>query len=503
MTTVTLGLAVPLLWGSADTVAVFATKRIGTSATTIVAQLAGLFLVALVTLAYGGSLGMLPGSASELLRSFLFGVVLGCISAGAYLFLYKALAYGPLAVASPVVSAQGGVTLLLAVVLLQEHLMGFQMFFLLISFVGVMLASLNIRELVRMKLREALSPGVMYALISLLCFGTLSFGLGLAARETNWLISVLWIRFCSFGVLAAFLRSDLPSTGKAGATWGYLLAVVVGCADIGGLTILSLATASGSIGIAGMISSAYGVIPLVAGVFLLKEHPTRGQILGCLLLGAGLAGEAATGAGQEIPLVGIAIALLVGYALDLFYPYARELFTARRVGPALVLPFNPSLAGIPEPGLASPHALSSPVGVPRYANTVNGYVFASNTPRVTGQVATSQGSAATPKHQGRGQWCVLSVEPSEKPSTLFDTIAGLKTPVVLVVGRPTRGVQSPMDFVALKHLRRRLNIQILFVIPPEQQALATLARRHGFPVYLSMEHLSQARRGPACSGSIM
>jgi drug/metabolite transporter (DMT)-like permease len=62
-----------------------------------------------------------------------------------------------------------------------------------------------------------------------------------------------------------------------------------------GLTILSLATATGSIGIAGMICSAYPFIPLLVGVFLLKERLALSQFLGCILLGMGLAGEAVPG----------------------------------------------------------------------------------------------------------------------------------------------------------------------------------------------------------------
>src|SRR5437764_9554996 len=122
MNTLFLGLAVALLWGSADTLATYATKRIGTATTTFVAQIAGFLLVAAFGLTVAGRLGLLSFSAHVLDENVLWGVVLGGISAGAYITLYEALSAGPLAVASPVVSAQGGVTLLLSVVLLHERL---------------------------------------------------------------------------------------------------------------------------------------------------------------------------------------------------------------------------------------------------------------------------------------------------------------------------------------------------------------------------------------------
>jgi drug/metabolite transporter (DMT)-like permease len=315
---VMLGLSVALLWGSADTLAMFATRKIGSNVTTFMAQLSGLFLVAIVGLAFARPLGLLAISASSLVLSVLLGIVLGGVSAGAFLSLYKSLNHGPLAVVSPVVSAQGGVTLVMAVILLQERLAGFQMLFLLLTFVGVLLASINVKELVSMRPKSLLSPGVLYGLVAMLCFGVLAFGLGLASRSTNWLVSVFFIRCFSFLLIAVIQRKDSPQTGKTGWMWGYLLAIVVGCADIGGQGLLSLATASGSIGVAGMIASAYAVLPLAVGVFFLKERLSLSQLLGCVLLGAGLAGEAAPGPGLALPLAGLAVALVVGSGLAVF-----------------------------------------------------------------------------------------------------------------------------------------------------------------------------------------
>jgi len=318
--TVYLGVAVALLWGSADTAAVFATKKVGTSTTTFVAQLAGFFLVSLVGLAFVGPLGLMDTSAQSFVLSILFGVVLGGFSAAAYLTLYKSLHHGPLAVVSPVVSAQGGVTMLLAVVLLQEHLDHFQTLFLLVTFVGVLLASLNGKQLAHMKPKSFLSPGVLYALIALLSFGVLSFGLGIAARSTNWFICVFWIRFFSFLFLAVILREkDAFQARRTGRFWGYVLSIGVGCGDVGGLALLSLATVSGSIGVVGMISSTYSVIPLAVGVFFLKERLVQSQLLGCMLLVVGLAGIAAPGQYLVLPLAVFALTLFMSYVLVFFY----------------------------------------------------------------------------------------------------------------------------------------------------------------------------------------
>jgi len=318
--TVFLGLAVAFLWGSADTVALFATKRLGCSTTTFVAQLAGLFLIAFLGLVFAGPLGILTISAGTLVLGILFGVVLDGVSAGAYLSLYQALSSGPLAIVSPVVSAQGGVTLLLAVVVLHEPLASLQMLFLLVTFIGVLLASFNVEELLLLRPTALLrSPGMRYALLALLCFGVLAFGLGLAARSSHWFLSIFWVRCFSFLFLAVMLRSDPVKRKTTGRKGGYLLAVGVGCADVGGLALLSLATTSGSIGVAGMIVSAYGVLPLAVGVLYLKERLSLSQLLGCLILGTGVVGEATPSSEQELSLAGFAVALCVAVCVVLLY----------------------------------------------------------------------------------------------------------------------------------------------------------------------------------------
>jgi drug/metabolite transporter (DMT)-like permease len=252
---------------------------------------------------------------------------------GAPITLYEALSAGPLAVTSPVVSAQGGVTLLLSVVLLHEHLEGFQLFFLLLTFAGVMLASINVRKLAQMNLRSLFGPGVCFALISLLCFCVLAFGLGLAARQSNWFISVLLLRCFSFLFITVLKPPDSPEeTGQDASAWGYLLAGVVGCFDMGGLTVFSLATDSGSIGVVGMICSAYGVIPLLAGVSLLRERIHWSQFLGCLWLLIGLVGEAAPTSELTVPLTWMALALAVGCGLAVMHKRSgagRTRLTAR------------------------------------------------------------------------------------------------------------------------------------------------------------------------------
>jgi predicted Rossmann-fold nucleotide-binding protein/uncharacterized membrane protein len=83
----------------------------------------GLLLAGLVTLLVG-----LPPDLPlvAFLESLLSGLLLGAVAALAYLTLYQALAHGPLAIVSPLVPAQGGVTLLVGIVVFKERPAGNQ-----------------------------------------------------------------------------------------------------------------------------------------------------------------------------------------------------------------------------------------------------------------------------------------------------------------------------------------------------------------------------------------
>ncbi len=95
------------------------------------------------------------------------------------------------------------------------------------------------------------------------------------------------------------------------------------------------------------------------------------------------------------------------------------------------------------------------------------------------------------KRNDAGDFNVLYIEPDDDRNALFQTIAGQKKPVVIMLAEQVRVFQRPDDFTSLKHVKRQLNLPVVFVIPHAGQ-LAQLAARNGFPVYLSMDALADA-----------
>ncbi len=95
------------------------------------------------------------------------------------------------------------------------------------------------------------------------------------------------------------------------------------------------------------------------------------------------------------------------------------------------------------------------------------------------------------KRSDSGDFCVLYVEPDDEKTSLFQKIMEQKKPIVIMLAEQARVFQRPEDFAELKHIRRHLDMPVLFVSPSSER-LVHLAGRNGFPVYLSMDALVNA-----------
>src|SRR5579884_4426095 len=95
------------------------------------------------------------------------------------------------------------------------------------------------------------------------------------------------------------------------------------------------------------------------------------------------------------------------------------------------------------------------------------------------------------KRSDNGDFCILYVEAGDDRATLIQAISVQKKPVVIMLAEQSRVFQRPEDFADLKHIRRQLDISIVFVIPGSVRQ-AQLAGRNGFPVYVSMDALASA-----------
>src|SRR6476659_10053388 len=160
------GLAAALSWGTLDLISALASRRIGSLRVTTGMQLVGASFVWIVALVLGRSVPTDP-------FVLVGGTLVGLAGAGAYLSYFTGLRIGPIAVVSGVVAAYGGLTVVLAVIIRGETLTTVQAVGATLATVGVILTGITFDGLRGTKFA---SPGVIFAVVALVLFATMSIG---------------------------------------------------------------------------------------------------------------------------------------------------------------------------------------------------------------------------------------------------------------------------------------------------------------------------------------
>jgi drug/metabolite transporter (DMT)-like permease len=287
-----LGLVAAACWGSTDVTAAYAGRRLGSVRVAAIVQLTSLVAIVALVIVRGASLPPDP-------RDTALAMVAGAIAALAYVSFFTALRIGPVSVVSPVVSAYGGVTVVLAVLLRGETLTPLQAVGAALVTGGVVLTGLVADG--GWRSTRLVGPGVLFATVAMLCFAALTIGLAGPIRHAGWLpvlfasrianASTVWI------VLAVVLasrsrrvepllagRPDLPTSRAAAAR----AAVAGGLLDIGGFVAFAVGLEAAPTWIVGLASSFGPVVSVFVAVALWRERLRPNQWLGLAGLGAGL-----------------------------------------------------------------------------------------------------------------------------------------------------------------------------------------------------------------------
>ena len=276
---VLFGLGAAVTWGCADYVAASAGRRVGSARVVL-----GFHVVATVLLAL---LVLVSGSLADVSAADVaFFALVGAVGWGSYACFYRALEIGPISVLSPIVSGYAIVTLLLAIILLDERLGGPAAVAVIVSVTGIVLASSGLRRIFSIERLDA--HGLLFALTAMILLGAFVLGVSVKADEIGWLAPIFLARLFSTVFVAGTMirggRWRFPdrSPGVLGAI--VLLAVL----DTAGYVLFNLGTERDDTAIVAAASSPYAVIPVVAGVLFFHERPTPTEWAGVGLVIAGL-----------------------------------------------------------------------------------------------------------------------------------------------------------------------------------------------------------------------
>jgi drug/metabolite transporter (DMT)-like permease len=244
----------------------------------------GFHVVATVILAV---LVVASGSLHGLTAADLpFFVVVGALGWGSYFCFYRALAIGPISILSPIVSGYAAVTVVLAVIFLDERLGGAETTAVIVSFTGIVLASSGLRRIFTIERIDA--HGLLYALAAMALLGAFVLGVSVKADELGWLAPIFLARLFSTCFIAATMvhgdRWRFPD--RSPRVLGALLLLAL--LDTAGYVSFNLGTEHADTAIVAAASAPYAVIPVVAGVLFLHERPTPIEWVGVGLVIAGL-----------------------------------------------------------------------------------------------------------------------------------------------------------------------------------------------------------------------
>jgi drug/metabolite transporter (DMT)-like permease len=280
---VIFGLAAALGWGCSDLLAAIGSRRMGSRATVMVAQIVGLLGLGLLWVATTPEWRLPARDVAILLGS-------GCFAGIAYFTAYRGLELGPVALVSPIASAFAAVTVLLAVVLLGESLGPILLSGVVLTIVGVVLASTDLRRFEVEAKRHR--RGLPYAFAAMVGFGVAAFISGSLAKNYGWLPPISLSRV---GSLILITAATLAMRGREREGMRRIsprnvgIAAAAGVTDILGVVAYSRGSELGLISIVAAVSATFTLIPVVGGILLFSERPAPNQLVGLVLVIGGLA----------------------------------------------------------------------------------------------------------------------------------------------------------------------------------------------------------------------
>ncbi len=274
------GVGAAVAFGFGDYAAAMATRRAGFAWTALVMQVIGnaALVVGLIVL------GRWPPHFewSQLPWAFALALI-GTIS---LVFLYRAFALGPIAVVSPVVASYAALSVIGIVIFLGERLTAGQSIAIGVTFIGVAVASTDIRALRQTMGRP--TEGVRLGVVATLGFAVWGVVLSAASHSNDTFSLVVIWRLWGIALMSAYIfwkRSPIAPVLRPSTL---AIVALVGVLDTGANVLLLLGIESGFASFVMTGSGAYPLIPAVLAILVLRERLAPTQYVGVAVLVAGL-----------------------------------------------------------------------------------------------------------------------------------------------------------------------------------------------------------------------
>ena len=278
------GLTAALFWGTLDVITALGSRVIGSLRVTAGMQSVTAVLFLVIFVATGATIPTEPASIA-------LAVLLGLIGAGAYLAYFTGLQFGPIAVVSGMVSAFGGLTVVLSVVIRGESLTPLQALGAVVATVGVLLTAFAFDG--GLRATRFAGPGVVFALVALVLFSLMAITTDVALETMSWIqiYTIARVVNASIGIVAVVILarragSALGHRPEGGPTWsnprivGAL--VLVGVLDVVGLVAFATGLETAPTWMVGLAASFGPAVTIMVAVAFLGERLRPVQWFGLL-----------------------------------------------------------------------------------------------------------------------------------------------------------------------------------------------------------------------------
>jgi drug/metabolite transporter (DMT)-like permease len=235
-----------------------------------------------------GTLIVVPWAAVEGVPEDLDGpsiawlAVAGCGNVAGLLLAYSALRLGKVGIVAPVVSTEGAIAAVIAVIAGEQISAG----------VGVTLGVIAVGILLAASTREAQETRVEAAdwIVALYAFAAaVSFGFSLyATARVSADLPIAWALLPARVVGLAVVALPLVLTGRLALTRPAVpLVVASGIAEVVGFTLFAIGARHG-IAVSAVLASQFGAIAAGAAFVLFRERLSRVQLVGVVVIVAGV-----------------------------------------------------------------------------------------------------------------------------------------------------------------------------------------------------------------------
>jgi drug/metabolite transporter (DMT)-like permease len=281
-----LGLLTALTWGGADFIARFATHRIGALRSMMYMQLVGLTLLTISLPVLGGWGHLADGSGWQ---PWAWGFLAGFFNAMAGLGFYRAFEIGKMAVVAPLSASYPALTLLLSW-MTGERLSPVRIAGIICTLVGVVIVAGGEKtpdesdgEAVRRSGR-----GIGWAIFAAVGFAMLFWLLGIRIIARVGAVQTVWMIRLTSTLLtaAAILVAKEPLRVPRGEVRWMLLGM--GVMDTGAFVLSNFGMKMEQVTIVTVLSSLYGAVTVGLAAFFLREHVSRWQWMGIVIIFMGI-----------------------------------------------------------------------------------------------------------------------------------------------------------------------------------------------------------------------